>query len=112
MQHIQSFYFIKFRSSNFTQTYVSLIKQSLVTDTLANKRHQTFSVYQKFSSIITEVEKLKIAKMAESMDYTDDHTGEVTLVKYNNPVLVIKNPEKPLDTIATIKVRCRCIKWS
>lgn len=44
--------------------------------------------------------------MAESMDYNEDQTDEVTLVKYNNPVLVIKNPEKPLETIANLKVCC------
>lgn len=41
--------------------------------------------------------------MAESMDYNEDTSDEGTLVKYNNPVLVIKNPEKPSDTVA-IKV--------
>lgn len=42
--------------------------------------------------------------MAESMDYNEDHTDDVSLVKYNNPVLVIKNPEKMIDTIANLKV--------
>lgn len=51
--------------------------------------------------------------MAESMDYNEDQTDEVTLVKYNNPVLVIKNPERQLDTIAHLKVSCLCMqcKW-
>lgn len=39
------------------------------------------------------------------MDYIDDQTDEVTLVKYNNPVLVVKNPEKQLDTIGNLKVK-------
>lgn len=42
--------------------------------------------------------------MAESMDYNDDHNDETTLVKYNNPVLVIKNPEKQSDAVANLKV--------
>lgn len=49
--------------------------------------------------------------MAESMDYNEDQTDEVTLVKYNNPVLVIKNSEKPLETIANLKVCCYRIQW-
>ncbi len=48
--------------------------------------------------------------MAESMDYIEDHTDESTLVKYNNPVLVIKNPEKQLDAIANVKVCCHRIQ--
>lgn len=48
--------------------------------------------------------------MAESMDYNEDH-ADITLVKYNNPVLVIKNPEKPLETIANLKVCWHRIQW-
>lgn len=42
--------------------------------------------------------------MAECMEYNDDPTDEATLVKYNNPVLVIKNPEKPSELAANLKV--------
>lgn len=38
------------------------------------------------------------------MDCIDEQADESTLVKYNNPVLVIKNPEKQLDTAANLKV--------
>ncbi|XP_037051534.1 putative inner dynein arm light chain, axonemal [Bradysia coprophila] len=43
--------------------------------------------------------------MAECMDYSDEQIDETTLVKYNNPVLVIKNPEKQLDTVANLKIQ-------
>lgn len=42
--------------------------------------------------------------MAECMDYNEDPTDDTTLVKYNNPVLVIKNPEKPPDSGNNLKV--------
>lgn len=35
--------------------------------------------------------------MSERMDYEEDALDDVTLVKYSNPVLVIKNPDKPVS---------------
>lgn len=39
--------------------------------------------------------------MAEKMDCEEGMIDETTLVKYSNPVLVIKNPEKPSSSNAT-----------
>lgn len=37
------------------------------------------------------------------MDYEEQANEEATLVKYSNPILVIKNPEKPVSA-GTLKV--------
>lgn len=42
--------------------------------------------------------------MSERMDCEDNTIEEGTLVKYSNPVLVVKNPEKPVSSNAA-KVR-------
>lgn len=42
--------------------------------------------------------------MSERMDCEEDSKEEVTLVKYSNPVLVIKNPEKVASTSSNAKV--------
>lgn len=42
--------------------------------------------------------------MSEHMDYEEEVNEDVTLVKYSNPVLVIKNPEKPVSSGGNLKV--------
>lgn len=42
--------------------------------------------------------------MSEHMDYEEEVNEDVTLVKYSIPVLVIKNPEKPVSSGGNLKV--------
>lgn len=41
--------------------------------------------------------------MSDHMEYDEESIEEATLVKYSNPILVIKNPDKP-TTSASAKV--------